>query len=235
MEDHTGDREPDPLEQALSELEGAVRALPFDLPVPERDERVGDRDRAAEDVAGQRARWRDRAAPLLVVLGACTGGMYRQPQITLEDVRLGGLGFTGGTLLVDVKVVNPNRFALRASELAYDLRIRSTRQENDTTWVNFAQGVVDLGTIQRFNSGSDRRGNGEDAQLGFLIPARDSATVQIPVEFTYSGLGSAGATILRYGSFTYRAEGTVNANTPVGTRRLPFRRIGTVTLGGASR
>jgi hypothetical protein len=173
--------------------------------------------------------------PALLALVGCSGGVYRQPEITLQNVQLGGLGLRGGTLLIDLKVVNPNRFSLTASQLSYDLRVRGTQQENDTAWVHFANGIVDLGTVRRFPGAVDPETDTADPQLGFQIPGRDSATVRIPVEFSYSGLGSAGATILRYGAFSYLAEGAVHANTPLGARRLPFRRIGTVTMGGAAR
>lgn len=174
-------------------------------------------------------------APALFALASCAGGVYRQPEITLQNVQLGGLGLRGGTLLIDLKVVNPNRFSLSATQLSYDLRVRGTRQESDTAWVEFANGIVDLGTVHRFPGAVDPDADSADPQLGFQIPARDSATVRIPVEFSYSGLGSAGATILRYGAFSYLAEGAVHANTPIGSRRLPFRRIGTVTMGGQAR
>lgn len=151
---------------------------------------------------------------LLLALGACTSAMYRQPEITLQSVQLGGLGLRGGTLLVNVKVKNPNRFALHANQLRYELRISDSRELNDTTWIDFATGVFDE---------------------PFSVAGRDSATVQIPVEFSYSGLGSAGAAILRTGTFDYAARGTVDVRTPVGPYTVPFQRRGTVTLMGGAR
>jgi LEA14-like dessication related protein len=150
----------------------------------------------------------------VLVLGGCTSRMYKQPEITLQGVQLGGLGLRGGTLLVNLQVANPNRFTLSAHTLRYDLRIGDHRQENDSTWVDFASGVYDQ---------------------PFSVGARETATIQIPIEFSYTGLSSATATILRTGTFDYAARGTVDARTPVGTYTVPFQRRGTVTMMGAAR
>jgi LEA14-like dessication related protein len=151
------------------------------------------------------------AALLLValVLSACAGSVYRQPQITLQNVQLGGLGLRGGTLLVSVEVVNPNRFALNANQLRYDLALRNPEVANDTVWIDFASGIYDV---------------------PFSVAAGDTGTVQIPVEFTYAGIGGAANALLRSGTFTYRASGTVDVRTPVGTHTVPFQRRGTVAL-----
>jgi LEA14-like dessication related protein len=150
---------------------------------------------------------------LLVVTG-CTSAMYRQPQVELQNVQLGSLGLRGGTLLVNLKVVNPNRFGLHAHQLRYDLRIADTVQPGEDGWIDFANGLYDQ---------------------PFTVSARDSAFVQIPVEFTYGGLGSATATILRTGAFDYNARGSVDVRTPVGTRNVPFQRRGSVSLMGGAR
>lgn len=154
-----------------------------------------------------------RAIPALLLLlsSACAGGIFRQPEVTLEGVQIAGLGLRGGTIMVDVQVVNPNRFALNANQLDYALALSDPSAEGDTTWIDFATGTYD----QPFSVGSG-----------------DTARVQIPVEFSYDGLGAAGTSLLRRGTFTYRAIGTVYARTPLGTHSVPFRKRGTVSLLG---
>ena len=153
------------------------------------------------------------AVLLTLALGAagCGGGMFTEPTVTLEDVQIGGLGLRGGTLLVNIQVVNPNRFSLSANQLSYDLALRESESGGDTTWIDFAKGTYDQ---------------------PFTVQSNDSARVEIPVEFSYSGLGAASTSILRRGTFTYRASGTVDVRTPIGTRAIPFRKRGTVTLLG---
>ena len=146
-----------------------------------------------------------------LVVGGCAGGIFRQPEVTLEGVEIAGLGLRGGTILVDIQVVNPNRFALNANQLDYQLALSDAQAGADTAWIEFATGTYDQ---------------------PFSVAGRDTGRVQIPVEFSYEGLGTAGTSLLRRGSFTYRATGTVHARTPLGTHTVPFRKRGTVSLLG---
>lgn len=150
-------------------------------------------------------------AVLLIGLAGCGRGVFRQPAVSLETVRLGGLGLSGGTLLVDLQIINPNRFALNADQLTYALELRDPDEERDTSWIDFASGTHDV---------------------PFSVGAGDTAMVQIPIEFSYSGLGSAANSLLRSGTFAYRATGVVDLRTPLGGYDVPFRKRGTVTLMG---
>lgn len=144
-----------------------------------------------------------------LLLAGCAGNVFRQPVVTLEGVQVGGLGLRGGTLLVNIQVVNPNRFELSANELDYRLAVADPSASGDSAWIDFATGTYDQ---------------------PFSVAPRDTANVQIPVEFSYGGLGNAASTLLRAGSFSYRAEGTVDVRTPLGTYEVPFNRRGTVSL-----
>jgi hypothetical protein len=81
---------------------------------------------------------------LVVILAACGSSVFKQPQVTLEGVQIGGLGLTGGTLMVHLEIINPNRFALNANQLDYELALRDPREPNDTVWVDFASGIYDV-------------------------------------------------------------------------------------------
>lgn len=146
----------------------------------------------------------------LFLVGGCASA-FRQPEVTLESVQVGGLGLRGGTLLVSLQVINPNSFSLNANQLTYNLAIRDPEEAADTTWIDFATGTY---------------------EEEFSVPARDTAMVQIPVEFDYAGLGAATGSLLRAGIFTYRASGAVDVRTPLGTHQVPFRKRGTFTLMG---
>jgi LEA14-like dessication related protein len=157
-----------------------------------------------------RARRGVTSIALALMATGCGGSIFRQPEITLESVQIGGLGLSGGTLVVDLQVVNPNRFSLSANRLNYDLALRDP-ETTDTTWVDFASGAYDQ---------------------PFSVGGGETAHVQIPVSFSYSGLGAAAGSMLRRGTFTYRATGTANVGTPLGSRQVPFRKTGTVSLLG---
>jgi LEA14-like dessication related protein len=152
-----------------------------------------------------------RAAPAALA-AALTAGCatlvrqaFEQPVVTFKDVRVSGLGLQGGSLDVLLNVYNPNRFALDATRLTYRLMVDSTQ----------------LGT-----GALDQR---------FVVQRGDSATVRLPVQFSFAGLGAAGRQLLRSGAVNYRVLGDVTVHTPVGNFTRPFDRTGQFTNLGGSR
>ena len=144
------------------------------------------------------------AALLAVSAGCSTLGRaaFTEPVVTLQDVRLQGLGLTGGSMDVVLNVYNPNGFQLDATQLTYRVFV-------DT--VHFADGVMDS---------------------QFIVPAGDSAVVRVPVNFTYAGVGQAGRTLMNTGTVNYRVAGNVRVGTPIGAFTVPYDRTGRFsTLG----
>src|SRR5436190_1411117 len=72
-----------------------------------------------------------------VVAGCSTLGSasFQQPVVNLKDVRIRGLGLTGGTLDVVLNVYNPNKYRLDATRLTYKVLLGDS--------VSLANGVVD--------------------------------------------------------------------------------------------
>ena len=58
----------------------------------------------------------------LLALTACGAGLER-PEVRLDGVRLGGLGFQGGLVYVSLSVFNPNGRELSAERLTYDFDV----------------------------------------------------------------------------------------------------------------
>src|SRR5688500_7595920 len=86
---------------------------------------------------------RSAAFAALLMLAACSGTV-RQPEIDLEGVSLGSLGLGGGTVNVNVRVHNPNRFSIRADDLKYRLFLRRPADQaaaGDSAWIPFADGT----------------------------------------------------------------------------------------------
>lgn len=148
---------------------------------------------------------------MVLAVGAC-GGVFRQPEIALEGVRLGSIGLRGGQLLVNLRVSNPNPFSLKSNGLRYNLQLDEAGAPGDTSWVDFASGTYDR---------------------QFSVGGGQTSTLEIPVEFTFSGLGGAGLSLIRSGTFEYRARGTVDVDTPIGLRTVPFSKRGVMSLSGA--
>ena len=128
---------------------------------------------------------------------------FAEPVVTLKDVKLQGIGMTGGSFDVVLSVYNPNGYRLDASQLNYNLFVDTLR---------FANGTLNQ---------------------QFTVQEKDSTTVLVPVNFTYSGVGEAGRQLLNTGSVNYRVMGDVTVATPVGSFKVPYDRTGRFsTLGG---
>jgi LEA14-like dessication related protein len=151
------------------------------------------------------------AASAAILAGAGCSALgkaaFEQPVVSLKDVRVRGIGMTGGTLDVILNVYNPNQYRLDATRLTY----RVTLGDNN---VNLATGTVDS---------------------HFTVNDRDSTTVPIPVTFTYSGVGEAGRQILQMGAVTYKVTGDVTVGTVVGNFTVPYSSTGRFTTTGFAR
>lgn len=152
-----------------------------------------------------------RAVPLLTVLltvlAAGCVPRVQQPEVWMTGARLVSLGFRGGVIDVELGVHNPNDFPVRADGLTYDLDFHDPDGDD---WLDFAEGRV-------------------DERLRVL--SGDTASVVVPVEFSYGALGSAIRGLLDRGAFEYRVSGVVAVEEPV-VRDIRYRHSGTVTPSG---
>jgi LEA14-like dessication related protein len=155
-----------------------------------------------------------------VVLGAVAAAMmgasgcsaigrqaFQQPIVHLQDVRVNGVGLTGGNLDVRLSVYNPNGYRLDATRMTYNVLVGDS--------VQFATGSMDT---------------------KFTVSGKDSNIVTIPVNFTYSGIGAAGRQLLNTGGVNYRVAGDVIVGTVVGNFTVPYSSTGRFNaLGGTTR
>lgn len=150
------------------------------------------------------------AASAALIGAACSllgRSAFKEPVVTLKDVRLLGLGVTGGQLNVDLAVYNPNHYRLDATKLRYT--------------VNMAGDSVRIA----------------DGELTNRFTVQDGATqtVTIPVSFTYAGLGAAGRSLLNTGGVNYHVLGDVTVGSPVGNFTVPYSATGRFTTSGVAR
>ena len=140
-------------------------------------------------------------AAVLGVVGvsACkTAGRqaWREPVVTLRDVKLIGAGFQGGTLDILLNVHNPNDFRLDGSRITYRV---------------FADSVsVGGGSL-------DQR---------FTVQNGDSTQLRLPLNFTWSGLGAVARQLQNQGVVNYRVTGEIEVATVVGNFTLPYDQSG---------
>ena len=131
---------------------------------------------------------------------------FREPVVTLQDVKVTGVGLSGGSLDVILNVENPNEFRLDATQLRYTVLIDSVQLANGT------------------------------ASQRFTVDGQQTTPIHIPINFTYAGVGQAGRQLLNTGSVNYTVRGDVTVGTPVGNFTIPYSQTGRYsTLSGNSR
>ncbi len=157
-----------------------------------------------------RKAWLVTAVVVAGVVGTGCASLIRQafvePVVTLQNVRLNGLGLQGGNLDVVLNVYNPNGYRLDATQVNYRLLIGDN--------VDVAQGTI-----------SDR----------LTVQEKDSTRVTIPVSFTFRGIGEAGRQLLNTGAVSYRVAGDVRVGTPVGQFTVPYNTTGRFSTMGGTR
>ena len=122
---------------------------------------------------------------------------FQNPVVDLRDVRLLGLGTTGGNLEVHLGVYNPNSYRLDATRLTYRVFVGDS--------VSVGGGALDTRST---------------------VQAGDSTIVKIPLSFSYAGVGAAGMQLLRTGSVNYRVTGDVTVGSVVGNFTVPYSASG---------
>jgi LEA14-like dessication related protein len=157
----------------------------------------------------RRMRWA-AAAALIVTTTACSTlgmlGRFLDPVVDFKNLRVTGLGLTGGSLEIVLGVYNPNGFSLNATRLTYQLVVDD---------VQFGQGALDS---------------------RFTVQAGDTTDVRIPLTFTYTGIGAAGRQIVSTGGVNYRVTGDLTVGTPLGNFTRPYTQNARFTVfGGTAR
>lgn len=149
------------------------------------------------------------AAALVLGLGvvACAPD-FEEPTIEIVGISGGNIGLDGGTLLLLVRVDNPNDFAIEASRVDYDLDIR-----RDGDWYDLAAGELDR---------------------GLTVAALESSSIEIPVEFRLGDAIEVGAELLRGGNPRFRVAGSVDLRRPI-RRRVPYSEEITADFDRAAR
>ena len=148
-------------------------------------------------------------AAIAVVAGCSALGKqaFQQPIVHLQDVRVNGVGLTGGNLDVKLSVYNPNGYRMDATRMTYNVIVGDS--------VRFATGAVDS---------------------RFTVNSNDSSIVTVPVSFTYTGIGAAGRQLINTGGVNYHVTGDVTVGTVVGNFTVPYSATGRFNaITGSSR
>ena len=157
-------------------------------------------------IRSRRTKLAAAALAVFAVAGCASLGMggFQEPIVTFKDLRVRGLGITGGSIDAYLNIYNPNGFKLDATRLTYKVLVG----ENP-----LGTGVLDS---------------------RFTVQDKDSTTIRIPIDFTYAGVGAAGRQMMQSGSVPYTVTGDVTVATPVGNYTVPYTGSGRFSaFGGA--
>lgn len=146
----------------------------------------------------------------LILAGTACAGLgkadFKEPVVTFQNVKVGGIGLTGGTLDIVLSVYNPNSFRLDASRMTYDVFVDS---------LPLGSGKMDS---------------------HFSVPSKDSTQVELPLRLDWNSVGAAGRRMLNTGSVPFRVKGDLVVGSGVGDFTIRYDRAGRFnTLTGASR
>jgi LEA14-like dessication related protein len=158
-------------------------------------------------LSGRRTKIAAAVFAVMAIAGCASlglGGAFQQPIVNFKDLKVRGLGLTGGSLDAYLNIYNPNGYRLDATRLTYTVAVDQNQ----------------LGT-----GALDSR---------FTVQNKDSTTVRIPIDFTYAGIGSAARQMMNSGSVPYTVSGDVTVTTPVGNFTVPYSSTGRFSaFGGA--
>src|SRR5690349_17317742 len=139
--------------------------------------------------------------PLLVLcLAGCASAakhLFTSPTVLFRGVAFESLTPLGGRVHVNLLVRNPNPYSLSTTGMTYELFVRDT--------VAVARGAD---TLHR------------------TVGGHDSLLVSLPLDVSLRGILAAGSAVVGYGMVPYRLVGDITADTPIGSRRIPFDQKG---------
>ena len=143
------------------------------------------------------------SAAAVVVAAACASFKYtgfERPSVQLESVSVTGVGMSGGSLRLELDVYNPNRYTVRGSAFRGSLELEDTE---------FGEILFDR---------------------AFELPAEAHTTLQVPMQFTWEGVGAAARGLLARGSVSYKLGGALFVDTPGGDKRVEIDTGGVVAV-----
>jgi LEA14-like dessication related protein len=125
---------------------------------------------------------------------------FTEPDVTLQEIDIVGVGLTGGTFDLVFDVWNPNDYRLRSTRLEVGLDLEGT---------HFGDALLDRPLD--------------------LSPTNHSRVV-VPVRFEWAGLGAGAKGLVTRRAVAYAITGAVLLDTPLGERRVALTGKGDVPL-----
>lgn len=135
----------------------------------------------------------------LAALGCASAAkhLFTSPTVVFRGVALESISPFGGRVRVNLLVRNPNPYSVSTSAMTYELFVRDT--------VALARGID---------------------TLHHTVGGHDSLIVALPLDVSLRGLVLAANSVVGFGMVPYRFVGDITADTPIGSRKIPFDQKG---------
>lgn len=139
---------------------------------------------------------------LVLASAGCSNlaGIFEKPDLQFQGLRVNSIGYDGASLDILVDVYNPNSYRLPLQRFSYDLAIEN---------VHWGLGSTDT---------------------PLAVEARNSATVRLPLQVSWSRLGDVGRQALQTGSVNYGVSGEIIVGTSLGDVRVPYSKSGRFSI-----
>src|ERR1051326_2835705 len=125
---------------------------------------------------------------------------FTEPDVTLQEIDVTGVGLTGGTFDLVFDVWNPNDYRLRSTRLEVGIDLEGT---------HFGDALLDRPLD--------------------LSPTNHNRVV-VPVRFAWAGIGAGAKALLTRRALAYGVTGRVFLDTPLGTKTVGLTGTGNVPL-----
>ena len=125
---------------------------------------------------------------------------FTDPDVSLQEIAVTGIGLTGGTFDLVFDVWNPNDYRLRSTRLEVGIDLEGT---------HFGEALLDRPLD--------------------LSPTNHSRVV-VPVRFEWAGLGAGARALLTRRAVGYGLVGKVILDTPLGDETVALKANGSVPL-----
>lgn len=129
---------------------------------------------------------------------------FQEPSIALQEIRVTALDLSGGTLDLELDVLNPNDFALRTIRMELGI---------DLEQVHFGDALL---------------------ESAIELPSQQHTLVTVPVRFEWAGVEAGARGLLTRQAIHYGLTGVATLGTPIGDRRVNLRGSGEVPLRALS-
>ncbi|PYO40084.1 MAG: hypothetical protein DMD33_18920 [Gemmatimonadetes bacterium] len=140
------------------------------------------------------------AAVLASACATLRGLTFQEPDVSLQEIQITGIGLAGGTFDLVFDVWNPNDYRLRSTRLEVGVDLEGT---------HFGDALLDRPLD--------------------LSPTNHSRVV-VPVRFEWAGLGAGAKALLTRRAVGYAITGRVFLDTPLGDKTVGLTGKGNVPL-----